>query len=1000
MKIFRTLLSALFFVGVVVCELAAQIPAGAKIDPQLELEMVSAPEAYHDIFILLTDRFDVAAFRETQGQTRSGGNPAAIAPALLPALQEHAERTQAPLLQALDGLEGVKPSSVHSFWVNNLIFLEAKSTAIAQLSSRDDVAAIGRNVKAVVPQVDAICFAEALPPAPNSIEPGLAAINAPAMWALGYTGYGRRAMIIDSGQDPAHPSMFRQFAFHNLPLEQVWSGNGEAGFCGFHGVHVAGTVIGLDRFNNDTIGVAFNGSWFGGPANLGGTGGCTDNEDPSYLSLIGNLQWALNPDDDFDTTDDVPDAVNNSWGFNQQSCTESENLFNGLVQVYDELGIALIFSAGNDGPGAGTVGAPNHVEFDDINIFSVGAVNANSGSFPIAGFSARGPTPCDTLAIKPEVVAPGVNVRSALPNETYGQLGGTSMAAPHVTGAVLLLKEAFPDLPGKTLLNALYQSAIDLGDPGEDNVYGRGMIDVFAAYQYLVGEGFVPAPPIDGTNDVLLIDFEAPAVSCQGVVPVSGYVENAGQDTLRRLEITFTEDPDGDPLTVFGTWMGALAPGERAWLDLGAYPASIGETMDIQVTLSNPNGRPDLRNLDNALKKIVRVSDLAPVPAGLVEEVQVCKDTRVLLTSAFEGMDQVAWYDAAEGGNLLAEGDTALLVADTRQSLFTVYAESTITERIGLPAPIGRETFSSEGRGLIFDCFSPFVLKSVKMVAERSGIRLLRLERPDGTSRIFPVSVPEGESRVELDLEITPGEGYVLELQTGAPLMHVLVNPVGYPFTIADVVNIRTSTNGPLVYNYFFDWEVEYLYPCGRTPVAIPVNTLDTAPMADFVFPRDTIATGEPVNFTDASSGPQSWQWQFGDGNGSNRQNPAHIYTEPGVYRPILTITGANGCTDTALDTLIARLPVNTQAQNNLQRRLQLLPNPTRDEVWLTLDRSLDHNFQTHVTDVFGRTVLAPQNWEASADRVLLNLESLPAGTYFIVLRSRSGRAARRVVKM
>ena len=45
------------------------------------------------------------------------------------------------------------------------------------------------------------------------------------------------------------------------------------------------------------------------------------------------------------------------------------------------------------------------------------------------------------------------------------------MAAPHVSGAVLLLKEAFPYLPGEEIMKALYYSAIDLGPPGEDNLY-------------------------------------------------------------------------------------------------------------------------------------------------------------------------------------------------------------------------------------------------------------------------------------------------------------------------------------------------------------------------------------------------------------------------------------------------------------------------------------------------------------------------------------------------
>ncbi|MCB0564096.1 MAG: S8 family serine peptidase, partial [Phaeodactylibacter sp.] len=80
------------------------------------------------------------------------------------------------------------------------------------------------------------------------------------------------------------------------------------------------------------------------------------------------------------------------------------------------------------------------------------------------------------------------SIRSCLAGGGYASWDGTSMAAPHVTGAVLLLKEAFPYLPGEELMLALYFSCTDLGAPGEDNNYGMGLINVPAAYQYLIDQ--------------------------------------------------------------------------------------------------------------------------------------------------------------------------------------------------------------------------------------------------------------------------------------------------------------------------------------------------------------------------------------------------------------------------------------------------------------------------------------------------------------------------------
>ena len=80
------------------------------------------------------------------------------------------------------------------------------------------------------------------------------------------------------------------------------------------------------------------------------------------------------------------------------------------------------------------------------------------------------------------------------------------MAAPHVSGAILLLKEAFPYLSGEDLLWALYLSAVDLGPPGEDNTYGMGIIDVHAAFLHL-SQNHNPVDPFQFKYDINLDSF-------------------------------------------------------------------------------------------------------------------------------------------------------------------------------------------------------------------------------------------------------------------------------------------------------------------------------------------------------------------------------------------------------------------------------------------------------------------------------------------------------------
>jgi hypothetical protein len=180
---------------------------------------------------------------------------------------------------------------------------------------------------------------------------------------------------------------------------------------------------------------------------------------------------------------------------NDENCEMAATL---VLNTVEAAGIAVIFSAGNDGPSGGTIGEPAHIARSTTNVFSVGAVNGST--LGIADFSSRGPTNCydgpDTaLHIKPEVVAPGEGVYSSIPPNLYGSMSGTSMAAPHVTGAVVLLKEAFPEVPGDEILMALYNTATDLGEPGEDNVFGNGLINLEAAYNYLAAT-YTPVPPV------------------------------------------------------------------------------------------------------------------------------------------------------------------------------------------------------------------------------------------------------------------------------------------------------------------------------------------------------------------------------------------------------------------------------------------------------------------------------------------------------------------------
>lgn len=320
-------------------------------------------------------------------------------------------------------------------------------------------------------------------------EPGLVAINAPEMWKLGYTGKGKKVYVYDTGVWSEHPAFTNRFLGNYLPMDQAWYGyfsDQPNGNLGSHGTHVLGTIGGLDSLTSDTIGAAFGSYWMACDLINGSTAGGL----PPQAELIAAFEWALNPDGDTSTTSDIPDVINNSWRWlDNTDTTECFGFIPQLMNTIEAAGIANVFSGGNTGPNNNGVRSPQRINTTDVNTFTVGSVNANlPWPHPISSFSTRGPTQCPgsgSLQLFPEVVAPGQNVRSAWGKNGYNSISGTSMASPHVSGALLLLKEAFPNLAGNVLLQALYSTAIDMGTVGEDNIYGRGLIDVYAAFQYL-----------------------------------------------------------------------------------------------------------------------------------------------------------------------------------------------------------------------------------------------------------------------------------------------------------------------------------------------------------------------------------------------------------------------------------------------------------------------------------------------------------------------------------
>jgi bacillopeptidase F len=291
---------------------------------------------------------------------------------------------------------------------------------------------------------------------------------------------------LDSGVDVNHPdlrdrwrggvnSWFDPNGEHLEPFDQDG-----------HGTQTMGILVGGDA-SGEAIGVAPDARWIAAKIY----------NDLGIATLSGiheAFQWLLDPDGD-SLTDDAPSLVVCPWGVDV-ALDRCEPEFHPDIQALKTAGIAVVFAAGNDGPGIGTSSPPANAP----GSLAAGAVDSSA---TVATFSSRGPSACGG-GLYPQLAAPGVNVKTAdltaggvFPN-SYRTVSGTSYAAPHIGGALALLQSALPQTDPDQLEAALFRSAMDVGSAGPDFSTGYGIVDVVAAYADLMAEPVCADADSDG----------------------------------------------------------------------------------------------------------------------------------------------------------------------------------------------------------------------------------------------------------------------------------------------------------------------------------------------------------------------------------------------------------------------------------------------------------------------------------------------------------------------
>ncbi len=334
---------------------------------------------------------------------------------------------------------------------NSVALLDAAGVDMLKKDSRvlrveDDVMAFALG------RVEAAGKGAPAPTQPAEVLPwGIDRIDAERVWGAASTtttGSGINVAIIDTGIDLAHPDLQANIKGGYNAISPSKSADDDNG----HGTHVAGTVGASDN-TIGVIGVA--------PAvNLYAVKVLNRNGSGFISDIIEGIDWSI--------TQNIH-VINMSLG----ASSDVQALHDAVIRA-NAAGIVIVAAAGNDS--GGPVGFPGAYP----EVISVSATDSNN---VIATFSSVG--------TEVDLAAPGANIYSTYRGKTYRTLNGTSMASPHVAGAVALLlgRPSACDIDASGTCSPLEvkarleATALDLGAFGHDNQYGAGLLNIWNAIQ-------------------------------------------------------------------------------------------------------------------------------------------------------------------------------------------------------------------------------------------------------------------------------------------------------------------------------------------------------------------------------------------------------------------------------------------------------------------------------------------------------------------------------------
>lgn len=559
---------------------AAQPDGDLKIDSVLIRQLIEGADSTAPFFVFFGARASFDPNTATMEWKERGV-------LVVNRLRAAADSSQAGVRRLLEdrGIEFVP------YWVENRILVPHGTLELArELAGRAEVAAL-------VP--DRVIPLKMRPGAVAAVSAGtppwnITRIGADQVWTrYNNTGAGIVVANIDSGVQYNHPALVSQYRGNlgggKFDHSQSWydpTGKCVSAPCddAGHGTHTMGTMVGDDGAGHVT-GVAPGAKWIACKA--------CNSERCLYSALTSCAQWILAPGGDPARR---PNIVNNSWG-----SEGGQNVYENYIRAWVAAGIFPAFSIGDDGPDCGSAASPG----DNPEAFSSGATDSADR---IGDISSRGPSSFG--AIKPNIVAPGVDIYSSLPSNLYGTLTGTSMASPHTAATVALLWAIRPAWLGQVAATAnLLQShsaplaATSSCSENEDGAvpnltYGYGRL-----------------------NAGLVVDAAAgspPPVSSSPAVAITRPSLNGQQFECGAL-VTFqatAADPSGGDLSSSVKWLGPGNPGVANGGST-ARTFSCQKEVGSQMLTATATNRSGATGADTVVVNIVNASGPPAAPSNL-----------------------------------------------------------------------------------------------------------------------------------------------------------------------------------------------------------------------------------------------------------------------------------------------------------------------------------------------------------------------------------------------